>query len=221
MTSTFTSSVLISEQTSIFGTTDVDLTADSGPVVSNASPNAHSIALGGSTSSVSTNTATYGSTITTQGGTAVPGNYIPVPDSSITAGNLNVTASTPAATLTTTDQLLGAAAGTGKASAKPIYTPENSVSFNSVATILGAGPRLHIGSAGQVIQQTGGVTFKKIGNTISVDPITSAATGTATFSTTWGRFEADHRVREFSISAPAISARGDPHQRLGHGLPDP
>ena len=43
---------------------------------------------------------------------------------------------------------------------------------------------MHIGSAGQVIQQTGGVTFEKTGNTISVDPITSTATGTATFSTT-------------------------------------
>ena len=182
--STFTSAVDIAQNTTVTGTSEVDLTADSGPVVSNADPTANSTALGGKTDSTSTNTANYGATVTTEGGTVVPGNFIPVPNSNIVAGNLLVSANTPAATLMTQDNRTTAAVDTGSASATPMYSPTNNVSFDSVATILGAGPRLHIGPQGQVLQQTGGVTFRRLTNEISVDPITSAMVGMATFRTT-------------------------------------
>ena len=168
---TYTSTVSVAGGTSLTGTDLVQLSADSGAITADSVATGNSSALGGETDANASDTMTYGASVSTAAG------------STIVAGSLTVSANTPTPTVKTDDPRTTAAIETGSGSKPQTLTPQNTVQFNSDVTLLGAGPRLHIGPGGQVIEQSGGVTFQSTPTQISVDNITNQSTGSATFTT--------------------------------------
>ncbi len=174
LTSTYSANVSVAGPATITGLDQVAIAANDGPIAPSAQTHGDSYALGGDTTSDANNTLTATTAVTVGSATPV----------TITAGNLSVSASSPAPNLQTGAERTAAAIDTSGSNAnQPAPTQSDTILFNANVTILGAGPRLHIGPTGQVLQQSGGITFQNTGTRIVVNPITNTTTGLASIST--------------------------------------
>ena len=158
LTATYVSQVNLASGANLQGDSAVQLTATSGSIAVNSDPTANSEGIGAPDTNP-TNVLNYSSGIT-----AAPG-------SNIVAGTLNVSSSTPVPTVPT-------------ASAAATRTAANQVQFDSSVTILGAAAELKIGPSGNVLVQTGNVTYTTDFNQIVVSNIQPTVAGSVVFSAT-------------------------------------
>ena len=158
------------------GPDQLQLTADVGTPHDTAIGYGDSSAFGGVTDAGATNTVSTHAQVEVAAGP---------PITAMRTAQLLVTANNPGPMLNTQANRTTAAFDFGSGTATPSQpVNEGLIDFNANVTIAGASALLHIGSAGQVLQQNGPVTFTQTGSQIDVNPIANTTSGTAALTAT-------------------------------------
>ncbi len=175
-----TAEVSLAAGANVSGTNQLSLLASAGSITTNATAHsvAHAAGAGGNTNATSIITPV--ATVTTATG------------SLLGAGSLVVTATFPSPSISTNAKRDTDFIDAGNSHRTQTIKPTSGVAFNSTVSLLAPSPLLHIGPAGQVIDQSG-VTFtntpsaiyvNNISNTISGGQVQIQATGSGTDTVT-------------------------------------
>ncbi len=190
VTTAFSSQIFVAGDTTITGAGQVNLTASNVDASSTAHPHATSNAAGADTNANANDSVNFGASVLVSIG------------SQIVAGSLAVAANMQVFTIdtdaqTSKDDIHDGGSATNTTN---ISNLTNAIEFGADVTITGAAPLLHIGAQGQVIAQSGGVTFQQVGSNLVVNPIDNTSTGTVTF-TTAGDGSFDYQKNDIGVVA--------------------
>ena len=177
VTQVYNSDVVVQPGVNLSGPGLLQLTADVGTPVDTAIGFGNASAFGGVTDAGAFNTVSTHAKVEVAAGS---------PTTTMRTGTLLVTANDPGPVLTTQANRTTAFIDFGSGTATPLQpVNEGLIDFNANVTIGGASAILHIGSAGQVLAQSG-ATFTQTGTQIDVNPITNNTNGAATLTANSG-----------------------------------